>query len=177
MTLLFLACLIALLLGLVLLRLLPSHVSSPDIEHTAFSEAHPGFIAEAVFSPRDWLFIQQQSSPALNSLFIHERRALAIHWLRDCLAAIHSVRANHLRQSRHSRDLSVLAEARLLILFFYFSALCRCLLVAVRFVQPSVPRATALYIQKLAGRVLPSPQSPTALSHFPIREVSRERLG
>jgi len=176
MTLLLLAILVALLLGFALLRVLRADAWSPDSPASPFVDAHPKFIAEAVFSSRDWTFIQQELSPPLNSLFLLERRALAVHWLRDCLAGIRAVRANHLRQSRHSRDLSVLAEAKLLLLFSYLSALCRCLLFTVQFVHPAAPRAVALYVQNLAANILPPTQSPMVFSRVPVTEVSRERL-
>ena len=135
-------------------------------------------VAEAVFSPRDWLYIQKESSRSLNALFVEERRAIAICWLRACLAAIRLVRANHLRQSRHSQDLNLPAEVRLLLRFFYLATLCRGLLLMVRFVHPSTPRAIALYIQDLAANVLPAAESEmVALSSVAVREVSRERLG
>jgi len=177
MTPLLLAILVALLVGFALLRLLRAGRWSPDSPASPFIDAHPDFIAEAVFSPRDWTFIQQEFSQDLNSLFLHERRALAIHWLRDCLAGIHAVRVNHLRQSRHSQDLNVLAEAKLLLHFIYLSALCRGLLFAVQFVHPAAPRSIALYLQNVAAKILPRTPSPLALSHVPVTEVSRERLG
>jgi hypothetical protein len=176
MTLLSLAFVVAFLLGFVLWRLLRAESWSPDAPSLPSAEAHPNFIAEAVFSLRDWIFIQREFSPDLNSLFVHERRALAIHWLSDCLAAIRAVRANHLRQSRLSQDLNVLAEAKLLLRFFYLSALCRCLLFAVQFVHPAAPRAFALYIQKLAGPMLPRTEPPMLFSRVPVTELSRERL-
>jgi len=175
MTLLLLAFLVALLLGAALFRVLRTDDWLTDAPTAPCAEAHPSFIAEAIFSPRDWLFIRQESSSDLNLIFLHQRRALAIHWLQDCLTAIRAVRANHLRQSRHSQDLNVLAEVRLLLLFFYFSVLCRCLLFAVHFVQPSVPGSIALYLQTLASKVLPS--APRAVAFSSIREVSRESLG
>lgn len=170
MTQLSLAFLVAALLGWALYRI----VRAGDSLNGSAAEAHPAFIAEAVFSPRDWIFIQQQASSQLHSLFIRERRALAIQWLRDCLARIRTVRASHLRQSRHSQDLNAVAEAKLLLLFFYLSMLCRCLLLAVRFVHPATPYAIALYIQNRAGKVLPA--QPTVLSRVPVSEVSRSRL-
>ena len=177
MTLLSLAFVVALLLGWTLLRLLRNDDGSPDLPYQPFGDSHPNFIAESVFSPRDWLFIQKESSPSLNSLFIHERRAIAIRWLRDCLASIRIVRANHLRLSRHSQDLNVLSEAKLLTRFFYLSALCRSLLLIIRFVHPSVPYSAARYVQHLASTVLPSAPSEMFFSRVPVREVSRERLG
>jgi hypothetical protein len=177
MTLLLLAFLVAFVLGGVLLRLLRSDNQATDVSTSSLTAAHPGFVAEAVFSPRDWLYIQKESSPALNALYVHERRVIAIHWLRDCLVAIRFVRANHLRQSRHSQDLNLLAEARLLLRFFYFATLCRVLLCMVQFVHPSTPHAIALYIQNLAANILPGAESDMILSSVAVREVSRERLG
>jgi len=174
MNLLLLSCLVAALLGWALLRFLRADPGPADFGETHSPRAHPPFVAEAVFSLRDWTFIQQQSSPLLYSLFVHERRALAIHWLRDCLAQIRAVRANHLQQSRHTSDLNVLREAKLLLLFFYLAAMCRCLLVAVRLVHPSTPRAVALHIQKLAGKILPG--QPPGLSRIPVTEISRNRV-
>jgi hypothetical protein len=173
---LLLSFLVAALLGWALLHFLHSGRSRSDFDDAISASAHPNFIADAVFSRRDWAFVQQEFSPPLNSLFIRERRALAIHWLRDCLARIHSVRANHLRQSRHSQDLNVFAEAKLLLLFLYLSALCRCLLLAVHLVHPATPRAIALYVQDLAGRVLPGAPPPTVFARVPVSEVSRNRL-
>jgi hypothetical protein len=173
MNLLLLSCLVAVLLGWALLRFLRADPWPAGFGETHSPGAHPPFVAEAVFSRRDWTFIQQESSPLLNSLFVHERRALAMHWLRDCLAQIRAVRANHVRQSRHSSDLNVLTEAKLLLLFFYLAAVCRCLLVAVRMVHPATPRAVALHVQKLAGRILPG--QPPGFSRVPVTEISRNR--
>ena len=177
MTLLLLAFLVAFVLSWALLRLLRSDSQSTGVPTSSSSLAHPGFVAEAVFSPRDWQYIQKESSPSLNALFVQERRAIAIRWLHDCLAAIRIVRTNHLRQSRHSQDLNLLAEARLLLRFFYLATLCRALLLMVQFVRPSTPHAIAFYVQNLAANVLPAPESEMILSSVAVREVSRERVG
>jgi len=176
MTVLLVAILIAVLLGWTLLRLLRANDSSAERASPPTESAHPAFIAETVFSPRDWLFIQKEGSASLNALFVHERRIIAVAWLRDCLDAVRSVRANHLRQSRHSQDLNLPAEAKLLLRFFYLSALCRCLLLVVQFVHPAAPHAIALYIQNLASTVLPGQPPELVLSSVAVHEVSRERL-
>jgi hypothetical protein len=176
MNLLLLSFLVAALLGSALLRFLRSDPSPSDIGETQSPGAHPPFVAEVVFSLRDWIFVQQESSPLLNALFVHERRALAMRWLRDCLAQIRMVRANHLRQSRHSSDLNVAAEAKLLLLFFYLAVVCRCLLVAVRVLHPATPRAVALHVHKLAGRILPGQLPEAALARVPVTEISRNRV-
>ncbi|HVM74645.1 MAG TPA: hypothetical protein VMT75_03310 [Candidatus Saccharimonadales bacterium] len=177
MTLLFLAFLVAFVLGWTLFRLSRADRQPSDVPASSSPLAHPSFVAEAVFSPRDWLYIQQESSASLNALFLSERRAIAVRWLRDCLAAIRVVRANHLRQSRHSQDLNLLAEAKLLLRFSYLATLCRCLLFAVQFVHPSAPHAIAQYVQNLAADILPTPEPDMVLSSVAVREVSRQRLG
>jgi hypothetical protein len=175
MNLLLLSFLLATVLGYALLRFLRADPSPSDIPEAQSPGAHPPFVAEAVFSLRDWIFIQRESSPLLSSLFVHERRALATRWLWDCLAQIGKVRANHLRQSRHSGDLDVVSEAKLLLLFCYLAVVCRCLLVAVRFLHPTTPRALALHVHKLAGSILPGQPPETVLARVPVTEISRNR--
>jgi hypothetical protein len=112
-------------------------------------------LGDAIFSERDWRFIRKEASPALEKLFLQERRAVAVHWLSDSVARIRDIRANHLQNSRHSQDLDALAEAKLLLLFFYLTILCRCLLLVVRFTHPIIPRSLALHFQNVAERLVP----------------------
>jgi len=174
MMILLFSVLIAIGLGWTLLRFLRAE-DPPAVFPSASVDAHPQFIADAVFSVRDWSFIRREGSPELDSLFTHERRALAIYWLRDCLARIRAVRANHLRKSRHSEDLDAPAEIKLLLFSFYLAALCRGLLIAVHFVHPATPRSFVLYLQNSSARILPS-TPPLVFSRVPVQEVSRQRL-
>jgi hypothetical protein len=112
-------------------------------------------LGDAIFSERDWNFIRKEASPFLEKLFLQERRAVAAHWLNDSVARIRDVRAHHLQNSRHSQDLDALAEAKLLLLFFYLTVLCQCLLFIVRFTHPIIPRTLALHFQNVARKLLP----------------------
>lgn len=131
------------------------------------------FLGDAIFSEADWNFIRSESSPSLARLFAEERRALAAQWLNDRAARIHAVRAKHLQNSRYSQDLNVLAELKLLLLFQYLIALCRCMLLVVRVAQPTTPRTLALHFEKMAGRA--GLEQGAAVAHVPTDELTRSR--
>lgn len=113
-------------------------------------------LGKLVFSDEDWKFIQREESPGLGKLYVQERRAVVIHWLHESAARLGAIRANHVRNARLAKNLDVFAEVRLMFLFLYVAFLCGSLLLIVRFVHPSTPRALALHFQSAAGRLLSS---------------------
>jgi len=164
------ALLIFLLIAFVLLWALFTFLerdNSPGPEDTSsfpLPSGYPGScdnrefssLGQRVFSDRDWNFIQREQSPALNKLFVSERRAVIAHWLRESAARLRAVRVNHVQNSRHSANLDVLEEARLLFVFSYLGLLCWALLLIVRFSHPSAPNALAVHFQSLAGKLFAS---------------------
>ena len=131
------------------------------------------FLGDAIFSNRDWDFIRKEGSPFLRNLFIEERRALAAQWLNDSAGRIRAVRANHLRGSRYSQNLDVLAELKLLLLFLYLISLCRCMLLVVRVTEPTAPRTLALHFERMAGRL--GRAEGAVFSHVPAEQIPRSR--
>jgi hypothetical protein len=161
MNMLLLFFLVSLLLGWALIRFVRVDKGgqvfgkTPGERHRFFDDANFQVLGDAIFSERDWNFIRKEASPALKKLFLQERRAVAAHWLNDSVARIRDIRANHLQRSRHSQDLDALAEAKLLLLFFYLTVLCRCLLLIVRLTNPIIPRSLALHFQGVARKLAP----------------------
>lgn len=156
----------------------------PAIRHTAEIVEYGGqrrssedkefrFLGDTIFSEEDWDFIRREEAPFLTRLFIEERRSLAAEWLKDSAARIRAVRANHLRNSRHSENLDVVAELKLLLLFLYLISLCRSMLVVVRVAQPTTPRRLALHFEKMAGRL--EPARGEASLPVPAEELPRSR--
>jgi len=131
------------------------------------------FLGDAIFSEGDWDFIRGEHSPVLTELFREERRGLAARWLDKSAERIRAIREDHLRNSRYSQDLDVLAELKLLALFVYLIALCRCMLLVVRVAEPTTPRALALHFEKMAGRL--GRKQGAALPALPVEELPRSR--
>jgi hypothetical protein len=111
---------------------------------------------EAIFSERDWDFVRKEGSPALEKLFVQERRTLVRHWVADSAARIRAVRKKHMESSRYSKDLKVFDELKLLLLFFYLEALCRCLRLMVQYAHPTTPRRLAVHFQNMASKLVPA---------------------
>lgn len=112
------------------------------------------FLPYSIFSERDWNFVQNEQSPFLHRLFLEERRAVAIHWLKERAAWVRAIRANHLQRSRYSKNLNVFAEARLLFLFFYLLGLCRCLLLIVQIANANTLRSIALHFEAMTQKLV-----------------------
>ena len=138
-------------------------VADPDLQ----------YLGDAIFSERDWDFIRGEKSPLLTELFREERRVLATRWLNQSAERIRAIREDHLRDSRYSQDLNVLAELKLLVLVVYLISLCRCMLLVVRVAEPSRPRTLALHFEKMAGRLGREPGA--AVSPVPAEELPRFR--
>ena len=129
------------------------------------------FLGDAIFSKGDWDFIRGEDSPLLTELFREERRGLAARWLNHSAERIRSIREDHLRNSRFSQDLDVLAEVKLLGLFVYLITLCRCMSLVVRVAEPTAPRTLALHFEKMAGRL--APEQGAVVSPVPAEEFRR----
>jgi hypothetical protein len=149
-------------------------VEAPSLTGQAANAARDGdlqFLGDAIFSEGDWDFIRGEDSPLLTELFRKERRALAARWLNHSAERIRTIREEHVRNSRFSQDLNVLAEVKLLVLFVYLITLCRGMSLVVRVAQPTAPRTLALHFEKMAGRL--APQQGAVISHAPAEELRR----
>ena len=120
-------------------------------------------LGNLVFSDQDWNLIRGEQSAALEKLFVKERRAVMTHWLLASSGRLHAIRISHLQTSRHSTNLDVFAEIRLLLLFAYLAFLCRSLLVVARFSRPSTPSVLAQHFRSAANRLFSTlPRVPAA---------------
>jgi|SRR5271163_3505832 len=106
-------------------------------------------INRAIFSERDWSFIQSQNCPALETLFRQERKAIAALWLSNASARIAEIRKDHLQKSRVAQDLSPAKEFALLLRFVYLSAGCRLGILLVHLAGPTAPARLAAHIQQV----------------------------
>jgi hypothetical protein len=114
------------------------------------SFANASAIQEAIFSREDWEFIKQEGCPALEELFLAERKAVACYWLTVTSSRISAIRHNHLQNSRLARNLSPGQELRLLGRFLYLSLVCRVGLLVIQLGGPIAPANLTAHIQRIA---------------------------
>ena len=107
-------------------------------------------IQEAIFSREDWEFIKREGCPALEELFLTERKAVACYWLTVTSSRISAIRHNHLKNSRLAHNLSPGQELRLLGRFLYLSLVCRVGLVVIQLGGPLAPANLTAHIQRIA---------------------------
>jgi hypothetical protein len=119
-------------------------------ELPAPSPMNAAAINEAIFSRRDWEFIQRERCPSLERLFLAERKAVASDWLTATHSRVSAIRKTHLLHSRLSHDLSPGQEFRLLLQFLYLSSICRVGLLVLQVAGPLAPADLAAHIQRLA---------------------------
>ncbi len=105
---------------------------------------------KAIFSQRDWEFIRREGSGELETLFLHERRELAGHWLADTAEDIATVRRRHLQASRMRQDLDVSKELKLLAQFCYLATMCQVLAVGIKVMNPMKPGRLARHVHELS---------------------------
>ncbi|MGB8324549.1 MAG: hypothetical protein WCE52_16440 [Candidatus Acidiferrum sp.] len=114
------------------------------------SFASAAAIQEAIFSGEDWEFIKRERCPALEELFLSERKAVACYWLTVTSSRISAIRHNHLQNSRLAHDLSPGQELRLLGRFLYLSVVCRVGLLVIQLGGPLAPADLMAHIQRIA---------------------------
>src|SRR5579871_1559195 len=147
------AGLLILFLALLLRRQVPAPASSSSVPGVRYlpepSPLNAAAINRAIFSERDWSFIQAQHCPALETLFRQERKAIAALWLSDTSARIAEIRKRHLQKSRVTHDLSPAREFGLVLRFVYLSAGCQLGILLVHLVGHNAPASLAAHIQRL----------------------------
>jgi hypothetical protein len=114
------------------------------------SFANAAAIQEAIFSREDWEFIKREGCPALEDLFLTERKAVACYWLTVTSSRISAIRHNHLQNSRLAHNLSPSQELRILGRFLYLSVVCRVGLLVIQLGGPFAPANLTAHIQRIA---------------------------
>jgi len=160
MSMLFIVVLIAFLLFFAVLHFLEPSASATEsqfgapqgLDDTAGCCNAEEFVSlgELILSDRDWEFMRREQNPALNELFVQERRAVVRHWLDQSAGRLRLIRARHVQRSRLAKDINLVAEARVFLLLFYLSLVFGVLLILVRFFHPYRSRALAQHFQAKA---------------------------
>jgi len=108
-------------------------------------------LLDQCLSAEDLDYVQLRNSPVLLRLFLHERRRLAIAWLRQTRREAHRLFRLHVRSVRFAHDLRPAAELKLLCAMGLFALVYAAMLAAVWWYGPLRTRRSLQSIQTLAG--------------------------
>jgi hypothetical protein len=110
------------------------HAESPKSQGLlgAFpAEFFPRELAARLFGSEDWEFIAKQGSERLKRLFLQQRTALALYWLRGVRANATKLIRVHGAAARTDSRLEPLVEARVVFDYLFVQILCQVLALAI----------------------------------------------
>jgi hypothetical protein len=112
-----------------------------------------GELVAALFSPQDLEFVSQFNSGPLKELFLKERKAVALAWVRSTASAVHQIMQEHARISRSSQDLEIGTETGIYARYVALQAACAFLLLSIGLAGPVHLRHLSLYVYRLSERL------------------------
>jgi hypothetical protein len=90
-----------------------------------YAESFPQRLADRLFGSEDWEFIAKQDSVRLKRLFLQQRTALALSWLRGARANATKLIRVHSAAARKNSRLEPLVELRVIADYLVFQMLCQ----------------------------------------------------
>ena len=85
-------------------------------------------LADRIFAAQDWDFVSSQAPPRIQRIFLQERRAVALSWLRETRVRIRRLMDFHVRAVRRNIALRPAVEIKLAISYVLFLLICKILL-------------------------------------------------
>jgi hypothetical protein len=117
---------------------------------------HPDLVLR-IFSGEDKEFVLQMRSPRLHRIYQEERRKVALHWVRKTSREVSRIMRTHRLNARLSRNLDVVAEAKLLWQYLELRFICGLLVLLIEAFGPHALHDLASYagaLSQLIGRTL-----------------------
>jgi hypothetical protein len=106
---------------------------------------------ERIFSADDMDFVAHSSPPKVQRVFLNERKALAIQWLRKTQKQVAQLMDIHLRLARHTHEPSPRFELKLAAKYLSFLVVSYLLLFLLWVRGPFKPRRFVAYTSRVAG--------------------------
>jgi hypothetical protein len=108
-------------------------------------------LLDQCLSAGDLDYVSLRNSPPLLRLFLHERRRLAVAWLRQTRREAHRLLRLHVSSVRFAADLRPAAELKLLLAVGLFALVYAAMLAAVWWYGPLNTRRSLQSIHALSG--------------------------
>jgi hypothetical protein len=117
------------------------------------TEPCPKEFVSRVFSRGDWEFVQGLKSHGIERLFEHERKKVALVWVRQTSALVRKAVREHAYAARQSKNLEFLREVNILSQFLILILSCRVLSIAIHIAGPVRLSGLAQFAQRLSQQV------------------------
>ena len=117
------------------------------------AEAFPLQLVDRLFGSEDWEFVAKQDSPRVKRLFLQQRAALALSWLRAARASATRLIRAHSASARKNSRLEPLVELRVIVDYLVFQMLCQMIAAVIRFRGPVAMRRLVGYADRLSERL------------------------
>lgn len=163
MELLFFLAVAAVFLSVLFLWLF-SQSAQPQVQVTAthlsdlldtFDLALPsGDIGKRIFAAEDWDFVCQAGSKDVAKLFLHERRSIAIAWVKTTLRQVSEFLLLHRVAVRSSSRTSLWSEARIFYDYILFWVLCKSTCALIWILGPFRTKHTLELTLPIADRLI-----------------------
>ncbi len=118
-----------------------------------FVESFPQQLADRLFGSEDWEFIAKQESRRVKRLFLQQRTALALSWLRGARANATQLMRVHSATARKNSRLEPLVELKVIADYFVFQMLCQMIAAIIRVRGPVAMGRLVGYADALSERL------------------------
>jgi hypothetical protein len=113
----------------------------------------PREFAAQVFSRQDWEYVRGIQEAGIAQLFRHERKRVALLWVRQISALMRQVMREHAEAARESRDLKFGTEAKIFLSYAGLRMICGWMFISIRVAGPVWLGGMADYAQRLSERL------------------------
>jgi hypothetical protein len=127
----------------------------------------PQEFVSRIFSVEDAAFLESMQSKALRRFFLHERKAVALLWVRQTSLRIRQILRDHTAVARHSENLHFLTEIGIFFRYLQLRLLCGFLFVSIALAGPIWVRGLALRADALFQRFARIRESLAAAAESP----------
>jgi hypothetical protein len=124
-----------------------------DLRHSGEIEVCPPELVARIFSREDWELISQTHSPALERLFLEERKKVALLWVRQTSRGIQQVMRNHADAAKQAADIRFRTELSLFLMYIELLLMCETLLLLITTVGPPRLERIASYVHELSRQI------------------------
>jgi hypothetical protein len=126
------------------------HEPSPASSEGDITGPCPEEFVSRIFSRDDWDFVRGVGSGSIEGLFKHERRSVALTWVRQTSLMIRRVMRGHAEAARRSKNLQVSVEINILVQFLALIATCGILSIVIQAAGPHWLGGLANFAQRLS---------------------------